>query len=682
MYSINSPIKKRRRTFSLNKLFSKERRRFLNETHDVLESVQDLRHQESHYARILDYIPHLIYGRNKKGQYTVVNRSFADFAGLEPSEIVGKTDAELNIFLNTDQLRMADEALFKSGHKQFIPIEPFTDKFGNLFWFQTVKNPLKNAGGELTEVLIVSTDVTKKVEVEQRLTKSELRYRSIFENNYSGIIVIDKELGILNKNKSFNQLVGERITSSSELRTYLSEDDSHDLIDLLSGLSTRNYEFFDIDIELRGVDGKTKETICFVRGLYDESNQFTEAVVTFQDVTDVQAKKRELVESELRFRTLVEHSPEALLLLDYDNKKYIEANPSAIELFGYTKEELLNLKLGDLSPPEQNAGDKSMGLAKSFMELAVGGEPVVYEWMIKRKDGELLYCEVRLVKMPYPDRTIVRTSVVDITERKMAEEILNQEKEKLQESNKELITLNYKLGNQTKQLQEFAYIASHNLRAPAGNIRALLDFYHSEPNEENLNILLDKLDVVADDLMETINDLAEVVKIKNEISKDTSAVSLSKVMDKSIESLSQTIESSEAQIEYDFKDLDTIYAPKTYVESIFINLCSNALKYSSPDRKPVIKVEAAIVEQRLKILFSDNGLGIDLNKYGSKIFGLRKTFHRHKDSRGVGLFITKAQIEALGGEIGVESEVDKGTTFTIWLPKSILNKGNEENSNS
>ena len=180
------------------------------------------------------------------------------------------------------------------------------------------------------------------------------------------------------------------------------------------------------------------------------------------------------------------------------------------------------------------------------------------------------------------------------------------------------------------------------------------------------------LDVVSNDLMETINDLAEVVKIKNEGAKELGSVDLKKVMEKVKESMSQVIKDKKAVLNIDFNGTNEIYAPKTYIDSIFLNLTSNALKYSKDDVPPVINVYAEQKDDRFEIHFSDNGLGIDLQKHGSKMFGLRKTFHRNKDSRGVGLFLTKAQIEAMGGEIDVKSIPDEGTEFIISLPKSIL----------
>jgi light-regulated signal transduction histidine kinase (bacteriophytochrome) len=165
-----------------------------------------------------------------------------------------------------------------------------------------------------------------------------------------------------------------------------------------------------------------------------------------------------------------------------------------------------------------------------------------------------------------------------------------------------------------------------------------------------------------------------VVKIKNEVSKELTSVDIAKVLDKVMESLSQSIKESKAEIDVNFNGTHVIYAPRTYVESIFLNMTSNALKYRREDVAPKISIHAAVENDNFCIRVKDNGLGIDLDKHGTKLFGLRKTFHRNKDSRGVGLFITRAQVESLGGEINVKSKPMEGAEFIISFPLSILNK--------
>jgi PAS domain S-box-containing protein len=626
------------------------------------------------YRDVVKQLDQLVCVKDAKGVYQLANQALCDMTGLEASEIVGKDDLELGLFLNPEQIMSADAKVFETGQKHHIPIEPFTDKYGVLYWFQTKKIPLKDENGMIIQLLIISTDITKKIEMEQGLQKSEIRYRAIFHNNYSGIIVINQSLDILNKNGAFNKLVckAAEVQVTGDLKKYLSAQDSADLRDLMAGLVSRNYEYFDLSLDLVAEEGVCVNTMCFVRGLYDESGMFTEAVVTFQDITTELKNRKALEESENRFRVIVENATEALLLLDYNSNKYLDANKIAEELFGYTKDELKELQLGDLSSLNQTNGANSRKLSIKHMDRAVAGENVVYEWTVKRKDNKLIPCEVRLVKLPYEGSNIIRTSVIDITERKKAERMINLEKQKLEKSNARLLNLNDKLGMQTRQLQEFAYISSHNLRSPAGNIRALLDFYNSDPSEENLILLLEKLDVVSVDLLDTINDLADVVKIKNEISKDFSIINIAKLIEKASDSLSQEIKDKTASISVELNGISSIKASKTYMDSIILNLLSNALKYAHEERNPNIQITAKEDETYFTLTVKDNGLGIDLKKHGEKVFGLRRTFHRNKDSKGIGLFITKAQLEAMEGSISIESELNIGTTFTIRLPKKVI----------
>ncbi len=126
---------------------------------------------------------------------------------------------------------------------------------------------------------------------------------------------------------------------------------------------------------------------------------------------------------------------------------------------------------------------------------------------------------------------------------------------------------------------------------------------------------------------------------------------------------------SKAVVTSNFSEAPAIKYPKLYMESILLNLLSNAIRYRSPDRVARIHFHTEIINNEILLIVTDNGLGIDLKKYGHQLFELNKTFHRHPDSKGVGLFMTKTQIEAAGGSVTVESEVDKGTTFKIILKK-------------
>ena len=131
------------------------------------------------------------------------------------------------------------------------------------------------------------------------------------------------------------------------------------------------------------------------------------------------------------------------------------------------------------------------------------------------------------------------------------------------------------------------------------------------------------------------------------------------------ESMQGDIMLSQAEISSNFSEADQIHYPKPYLESIFYNLLSNAVKYRSPERTPRISISTQRKNNRIMLQVADNGLGIDMERYGHQVFGLRKIFHRKENAKGIGLFMTKAQVEALGGHISVQSEAGKGSTFTI-----------------
>jgi len=166
-----------------------------------------------------------------------------------------------------------------------------------------------------------------------------------------------------------------------------------------------------------------------------------------------------------------------------------------------------------------------------------------------------------------------------------------------------------------------------------------------------------------------LDELVDIVKIKQNQEIKKEKLSLKKMAEKAISHLKAQVIELKAEINTDFKELDTIIYPKIYMESIFLNLLSNSLKYDSPERTPEIWIQTKLEGNYQILKFTDNGLGIDMEKYGGKVFQLHKTFHKHKQGKGLGLFMTRNQIEALGGTITINSELNKGTSFTIILNK-------------
>ncbi|SEO71515.1 Signal transduction histidine kinase [Mucilaginibacter gossypiicola] len=223
------------------------------------------------------------------------------------------------------------------------------------------------------------------------------------------------------------------------------------------------------------------------------------------------------------------------------------------------------------------------------------------------------------------------------------------------------------LTDQNRRLQNFAYIVSHNLRSHTGNLQFMVNLFEQTETSEEREEIFSHIKTISDSLDLTIEHINEIVKIQTEITKERKMVELEPMFKNICSALKNNIEAINARIEGNFTQCPEISYIPAYMESILQNLLTNSLKYSHPDRQPVIKCYTLTEGNHIYLIFEDNGLGIDLERYGDKIFGMYKTFHQNTDAKGIGLFITRNQIEALGGNIKVDSAVNIGTKFTIRL---------------
>ena len=221
------------------------------------------------------------------------------------------------------------------------------------------------------------------------------------------------------------------------------------------------------------------------------------------------------------------------------------------------------------------------------------------------------------------------------------------------------------IATQNSRLFNFAHIVSHNLRSHSSNLQLTIELLNSVDSEEEEQELKESLVQISESLNATINHLNEIVSVQSKADDEKTEVVFDEVLRHVKSSISRLITDTDTEIYSEFTEVPSIHYIPAYMESIVLNLISNAIKYKHPDRKPVIDIFTFIEGETHCMVVKDNGLGIDLNKFGDKIFNMYQTFHCNKDAVGIGLFITKNQVEALGGTITIESDVDIGTTFKI-----------------
>ncbi|WP_161991970.1 sensor histidine kinase [Flagellimonas algicola] len=227
---------------------------------------------------------------------------------------------------------------------------------------------------------------------------------------------------------------------------------------------------------------------------------------------------------------------------------------------------------------------------------------------------------------------------------------------------------------QNKSLLNFAHIVSHNLRSNSSNLSMLTGMLLDNIAPAKQQRFLEMIRISSERLDETVVQLNEVIKIQTDHNQKSQWVSIKTTLDNVLESINAHIDEIQPSIEIAVpKDLK-VYGMSAYISSIFLNLLTNSLKYRDPKKKLVIKIKAKGEIDQTVISFQDNGKGINLEKHGSNLFGMYKTFHGNKDAKGVGLFISKNQMDAMNAQIVTNSKEGHGATFTLTFPNPKNNK--------
>ena len=368
------------------------------------------------------------------------------------------------------------------------------------------------------------------------------------------------------------------------------------------------------------------------------------------DITETKETEEALAQSEANLRQIVDLIPQSISVKDY-NGKFVFINKSFASLYGLLPQQVINRTTNEITAmkgsPEQ--------MLEEEREIILSGTPkTIPEYTLTDHIGEKRL--LHLLKVPFTvagtNESAVLAITMDITEQKRAEE--------------ERTRMMADIVQRNKDLEQFSYIISHNLRAPVANITGVTELLQMPDIDENdeKNFIRD-LGASVKKLDDVIMDLNYILQLKNKENKEREAVKFSELLMDIKLSLNDLIVTNEVEIKSDFSVVDEIPTLKSYLHSIFLNLITNSVKYKRQDLQPVIEITSKKVANKILLNFKDNGLGIDLGTRGDQVFGLYKRFHSHVEGRGMGLFMVKTQVESMGGKISIFSEVNKGTEFQI-----------------
>lgn len=240
----------------------------------------------------------------------------------------------------------------------------------------------------------------------------------------------------------------------------------------------------------------------------------------------------------------------------------------------------------------------------------------------------------------------------------------------IEKKNEELLRekVTNELMQRNRDLEQFAYIISHNLRAPVANILGLNLLLNDNPTETVKKEIISKLSTSAFRLDSVIKDLNNILQVRREISELKTEIDLRQLVENVKESISTIIANNNVVFKLNFNEVNKIKSIRTYLGSILFNLITNSIKYARIGEQICIEISSTRNDEFITLHFKDNGIGIDLSKYGDQLFGLYKRFNMNVEGKGIGLYMVKTQVEVMGGSISVKSELNVGTEFTITFP--------------
>jgi len=320
-------------------------------------------------------------------------------------------------------------------------------------------------------------------------------------------------------------------------------------------------------------------------------------------------------------------------------------NPAVSNLLGYTTEELFSKPINDfVHPDDQDVTQRSR-------EHLTKNNPLLnFENRYVKKNGEIVW--LSWTSMPMESRQLVYAIAKDVTYKKKHEEDRNK-----------LITDLSKINGELKQLN---YTTSHDLRSPVNNLLSIFSLLDvSKIQDEETLEFIEILKLSTENLKETLNKYVDVLSQRENLSIGIETLDLKETLETVMLSLSALIQNSKTNIHINFDEVASIRFNKAYLESVFLNLISNSIKYARPDVPPIISLRTKRIKNFTQLIFSDNGQGFDMELVKDKIFGFNQKFHNHSDSKGIGLYLVYNHITNMGGHITLDSKPNAGATFII-----------------
>lgn len=487
-----------------------------------------------------------------------------------------------------------------------------------------------------------------------KLLKNEIKFKSVFDQAAVGITYVDTVTGqLLEANKKYCDLLGytQQEIKQKTIQDIVHPDDLEE--SLVNFKKLKDGIIREYSTERRHI---TKSgNIIWIRltisPLWEANTSPTNHIAIAEDVTQRKLAEEAIFKSQKRIASLINTIDGIVWECDAKTLQFSFISKKVEDILGYTSQEWINTPnfwVNHIYPDDK---DSTIQFCFEQTNKKLNHD---FEYRMIAKDGSIVWVrDIVNVIVENGEAKNLRGIMIDVTKTKEIEKDLNNSFNLVNEQNKRLLN--------------FSYIVSHNLRSHTSNISSIVDLIENSDSEEEKEEMIQLLKSVSDSLNETMLNLNEVVNIQTNVGIVTENLNLKQYINNTLAILSDQIELKGVTIISSIDDTIEVNYNPAYLESILYNLISNAIRYSHPEKHSEIYIDSYFENEKTVLQISDNGIGIDLDKNGHKIFGMYKTFSNHKEAKGIGLFITKNQIDAMGGSITVESKPNLGTTFKVYI---------------
>jgi PAS domain S-box-containing protein len=615
------------------------------------ESEEKLRASEEWHKNIIKNIMDVIVVLDLKGNFLYVSPQIYNISGFKQEELISKSGFK---FMHPEDIKKAADVLKEAiNKKNKMYIEYRTRHKDGHYIDVSASGRIVNIKGE-DRIFAVVRDISQRIAYEQDLIESEKKYRQLIENSLEGVWVIDEDARTTLVNPSMSRILGYEVDEmiGRSLFDFTLQEDIETTKNTLERRSKGIKEEFEKKFIRK--DGKEVITRLMTSPIFNNDGKYIGAIAFVSDITERIRAEQNLKESEEKFRMIAEHSYMGILITVGDKIEYV--NNALLHIFEYSNEEIANWTRNNII---RIIYPDDLQLLREYRKKLREGDPNVkpyFSYRVFTKSGKLKWVDQFSTVIKYMGKPAELATIVDITEKKVAE----QELVKLDSLKSELMRR-----------------TSHELKTPLVSIKGYSDLLlnvHKEKLDDYVLASIVEIKQGCERLESLIQDILNTAELESGI------IQIDKIVDDlaffiklSVRELRGLAKLRNHTINLIIPDkLITSFEPEQ-IHQVISNLINNAIKYTPPNG--IIEILSEINENFIIISIKDNGIGLT-NEEKERIFTQFGKIERYgqgldiiTNGSGLGLYISKKIVELHGGKIWVESEGrNKGSTFNFTLP--------------